>query len=228
MDDREAQSADVIWRREGPPVSARFGDTYFCAEDGLAESLHVFLRGNALPERLRDGFRIAELGFGSGLNLVAVARLWSGMGAPGRLNYTGFEAFPIASRDMARALGIWPELATWSSPLIEAWSAGQRRIALPGMDLSIEIGDARRLLPVWDGLADAWFLDGFSPPCNPELWEETLLAEVARHTAPDGTVATYSAAGPVRRALSAAGFVVERTAGHGKKRHMSRGVLKAA
>jgi len=228
MDDREAQSADVIWREDGPPVSARFGDTYFSAADGLAESLHVFLQGNALPERLRDGFRIAELGFGSGLNAVSVARLWSGMGAPGRLIYTSFEAFPIAPRDMARALGLWPELAAWSSPLIEAWSAGRRRIALPNIDLSVEIGDARRSLPLWDGLADAWFLDGFSPSRNPELWEDTLLAEVARHTAPGGTVATYSAAGHVRRALSAAGFAVERTAGCGRKRHMTRGVLKAA
>lgn len=228
MDDPEAQSAAVIWRDAGPPVSARFGEAYFSAAGGLAESVHVFLDGNALSRRLRDGFRIAELGFGTGLNAIAVARLWSAMGAPGRLNYTGFEAFPIAPGDMARALGNWPELAEWSAPLIAGWSAGQRRIALPGMDVEVRIGDARRMLPVWDGLADAWFLDGFSPARNPELWEGGLLAEVARHTAPGGSFATYSAAGEMRRALAASGFAVERTAGHGAKRHMSRGVLSAA
>ena len=227
MDGPNAQSADVIWRGEDPPVSARFGDRYFSGDDGLAECAHVFFAGNALPQRLRDGLRVAELGFGTGLNALALARLWSGTGAAGRIHYTGFEGFPIAPEDMARALGRWPELEGWSAPLVDAWAAGHCRIALPGMDLSVRIGDARRELPAWEGLADAWFLDGFSPACNPELWEDALLVEVARHTAPGGTFATYSAAGRVRRALAAAGFAVERWAGHGAKRHMSRGVLGA-
>ena len=226
MDGRNAQSAEVIWRDEGPPVSARFGDRYFSGDNGLAECAHVFIGGNDLPQRIRDGFRIAELGFGTGLNALAVARLWSGAGAVGRMTYTAFEAYPLASGDMARALGRWPELDAWRPLLIEAWSGGQRRIALPGVDLTVRIGDARRTLPAWDGLADAWFLDGFSPACNPELWEDALLAEVARHTAPGGTFATYSAAGRVRRALAEAGFAVERRTGHGAKRHMTRGVLR--
>jgi len=88
------------------------------------------------------------------------------------------------------------------------------------------VGDAGVTLPAWDGVAEAWFLDGFSPAKNPELWSDDLMAEVAAHTAPGGTFATYTAAGHVRRALEAAGFAVERRAGHGRKRHMTAGVLR--
>jgi tRNA U34 5-methylaminomethyl-2-thiouridine-forming methyltransferase MnmC len=88
-------------------------------------------------------------------------------------------------------------------------------------------GDARVTLPEWTGRADAWFLDGFSPAKNPELWSDELLKSVASHTAPGGTFATYTAAGHVRRALSDAGFHVERRPGFGRKRHMSAGVLAA-
>ena len=100
--------------------------------------------------------------------------------------------------------------------------------ALGGADdvcLTIVEGDARETLPSWDGQADAWFLDGFSPAKNPELWEESLLTEVARHTPLGGTAATYTAAGFVRRGLSSAGFAVERVAGFGRKRHMTRARL---
>lgn len=86
-------------------------------------------------------------------------------------------------------------------------------------------GLAAEMLPRWDGAADAWFLDGFAPARNPELWTADLMAEVARHTAPGGTVATYTAAGHVRRALADAGFEVTRLPGYGRKRHMTAGRL---
>lgn len=92
--------------------------------------------------------------------------------------------------------------------------------------LHLIVGDARETLPRWQGQADAWFLDGFAPSKNPEMWDPALLAEVARHTAPGGTFATYTAAGFVRRALAAAGFAVTRCPGFGRKRHMTRGVLR--
>jgi tRNA U34 5-methylaminomethyl-2-thiouridine-forming methyltransferase MnmC len=204
--------------RDGVPVAAAFGDPYYSLGDGLAETRHVFLAGNDLPARLRDGFRIAELGFGTGLNALATAAAWDG---PGRLRYTAFEAFPLARDDLARALACFEGLPR--DALIDAWPA--ERIALPRMDLTLVFGDARETLPVWTGLADAWFLDGFAPARNPELWGEELMAEVARHTAAGGTFATYTAAGQVRRALSAAGFEVARAPGHGRKRHMTHGRL---
>jgi tRNA U34 5-methylaminomethyl-2-thiouridine-forming methyltransferase MnmC len=218
------QTDRVTFTPEGVPVSARFGDPFFSLAGGLAETRHVFLAGNGLPARLRDGFRIAELGFGTGLNLVATALAWPG---PGRLSYTSFEAFPMATADLARALAAYPEAAPIAAALTAAWAQGKTRFPLGTIDAEIVPGDARTTLPDWPGKADAWFLDGFAPAKNPELWGDDLLAHVARHTAPGGTFATYTAAGHVRRALQAAGFQVERCAGYGRKRHMTRGVLPA-
>ncbi|MBL8560886.1 MAG: tRNA (5-methylaminomethyl-2-thiouridine)(34)-methyltransferase MnmD, partial [Gemmobacter sp.] len=203
----------------------RFDDPYFSLNDGLSETRHVFLAGNRLETRLRDGFQVAELGFGTGLNLLALQILWAGMGAPGTLRFSSFEAFPMQAADIARALDHFPEARAVADPFLAQWAAGQTRLSLPGIEAEIVIGDARATLPGWQGRADAWFLDGFSPAKNPELWSDALMASVAAHTAPNGTFATYTAAGAVRRALSAAGFAVERQPGHGRKRHMSVGRL---
>lgn len=222
------QSERVSWRDGGTPVSTLFDDPYFSLADGLAETRHVFLAGNDLPERFRDGFRIAELGFGTGLNLIATCLAWEGSGTPGRLRFTSFEAFPMPAPDMARALAAFPEAEAVAGPLLAHWGAGQRRFALGTVDVEVVEGDARETLPRWPGRADAWFLDGFSPAKNPELWSEALMRDVARHTAQGGSFATYTAAGFVRRGLASAGFQVERAKGHGHKRHMSRGFLREA
>jgi tRNA U34 5-methylaminomethyl-2-thiouridine-forming methyltransferase MnmC len=227
MNARATQNASIVWRDGSVPVSIRFDDPYFALGDGLAETTHVFLAGNDLPARFRRGFHIAELGFGTGLNALAATLAWNASGQTGRLRFTSFEAFPMRTCDMVRALAAWPDLAPLVEPLVVAMRAGARAVALPGLDLAIVEGDARVTLPSWDGRADAWFLDGFSPARNPELWEAGLMAEVARHTAPGGSFATYSAAGPVRARLTEAGFAVERCPGFGRKRHMTRGRLLA-
>ena len=219
------QHAELDWREGVIPVSTRFDDPYFSIADGLAETRHVFLAGNGLPARFASGFHIAELGFGTGLNMLATLIAWRQSGRVGSLHYTSFEAFPMAAGDIARALAAFPEAEAIAAPFLAAWSEGKRRFDLSGMMVEVVIGDARETLPRWQGRADAWFLDGFSPAKNPELWSETLMAEVAAHTAPGGTFATYTAAGFVRRGLQAAGFQVERRQGHGHKRHMSAGWL---
>jgi len=215
--------APISWTENGTPVSTRFDDPYFTIDAGLAETRHVFLAGNNLPARLRDGFHIAELGFGTGLNLLATMEIWQG---PGLLRFTSFEAFPLPPEDMARALAAFD--LKGAAALVTAWDQAQgpvRVLNLPGMRAEIHIGDARETLPRWPDKADAWFLDGFSPAKNPELWDEALMAEVARHTAPGGTCATYTAAGHVRRALAGAGFTVNRQPGFGRKKHMTCGSL---
>lgn len=222
------QAAQIAWGRGGTPVSTRFDDPYFSLEDGLAETAHVFLDGNALPARFRPGFHIAELGFGTGLNMLAALRLWRDSGQEGRLRYTSFEAFPMDAPDMRRALAAFPDLAPVAAPLLAAWEQGETWIVTPDLLAEIVIGDARATLPRWTGKADAWFLDGFAPAKNPELWEPALMAEVGRHTAAGGTVATYTAAGEVRRALEAAGFAVTRVPGYGRKRHMTTGRMEAS
>ncbi|MGI9395820.1 MAG: tRNA (5-methylaminomethyl-2-thiouridine)(34)-methyltransferase MnmD [Boseongicola sp.] len=214
------QHPEIKWTN-GVPIAARFDDPYFSLKDGLEESRHVFLEGNALRSRFRPGFRIAELGFGTGLNCIAAWTLWQECGCIGNLNFTAFERFPMSADDRERALAAFPDIADPASALVAALANGATKALLPGLELEVVVGDARKELPDWSGIADAWFLDGFSPAKNPELWEPELLAEVARHTALDGTVATYSAAGAVRRGLAKAGFEVERRSGFGAKRHMT-------
>ena len=223
----QAIRAELDWRDGIVPVSTRFDDPYFSLADGLAETRHVFLAGNGLPDRFRPGFQIAELGFGTGLNMLAALIAWRGAGIAGPLRFTSFEAFPMAAADIDRALMAFPEARALAGPFLDQWAAGARRVTLDGIEAEIVIGDARDTLPAWAGRADAWFLDGFSPAKNPELWSPDLMAAVAGHTAPGGSFATYTAAGHVRRALAEAGFAVERRPGHGNKRHMSAGVLAA-
>ena len=219
---RQPESPLLEWR-DAIPVATQFDDPYFSLADGLAETRHVFLEGNGLPGRLRPGFAIAELGFGTGLNMLATLIACAGQAGP--IRYTSFEAYPMAAADMARALASFPEAAAVAEPFLAAWAAGARRVVLGPLEVEVIVGDARETLPRWQGRADAWYLDGFSPAKNPELWGDDLMAEVARHTAPGGSFATYTAAGFVRRALQAAGFQVERRSGHGRKRHMTVGSL---
>ncbi|MEL6914585.1 MAG: tRNA (5-methylaminomethyl-2-thiouridine)(34)-methyltransferase MnmD [Pseudomonadota bacterium] len=218
-------SAEVTWHEAGTgriPVSTRFDDPYYSLHDGLAEARHVFLAGNDLPARFRDGLHIAELGFGTGLNLFAAALAWQAAGIGGQLRFTSFEAFPVDAATAEAAWAAFPEVAPIAAALAPLWQ-GTMRVTLPWLRAEVIPGDARQTLPAWAGAADAWFLDGFSPARNPELWEPALLAAMGEHTSAGGTCATYSAAGDVRRALTAAGFAVDRVPGYGRKRHMTRG-----
>ena len=217
----EEQGAALNWRDGSVPVSRQFDDPYFSLEGGLAETRHVFLAGNGLPGRFRDGFHVAELGFGTGLNLLATLIAAAGQ----RLRYTSFEAFPMSVADIARALEAFPEVRAVSGEFVRHWATGARRFTIDNIQVEVIVGDAREALPAWQGRADAWYLDGFAPAKNPELWSDDVMAEVARHTAAGGTIATYTAAGHVRRALAEAGFQVERQPGHGRKRHMTAGKL---
>lgn len=216
------QTAAIEWRDGGIPVSTQFDDPYFSIGSGLEETRHVFLAGNDLPARLKAGFHVAELGFGTGLNLLALALMWQGEET---IKFTSFEAYPMDADDIQTALDAFPEAAAIAGPFLQAWRAGLRRFRVENVDVEVIVGDARETLRNWPDKADAWFLDGFSPAKNPELWNAKLMAQVGAHTALDGTFATYTAAGHVRKSLGAAGFDVERVTGFGRKRHMSRGVF---
>ncbi len=216
----------LIWTDDGAPRSARFGDVYFSADDGLAESRAVFLQGCGLPEAWagRDRFTVAELGFGTGLNIVALLDLWRRtrpMG--GHLHIVSVEAFPLSVNEAARALGRWPEIAATAAVLLAGWPRGTpgfHRIDLPGLDATIDliIGEVDQALTQWSGRADAWFLDGFSPALNPDMWSPEVIALIAQRSVPDARLATFTVAGGVRRGLAEQGFVVEKRPGHGRKR----------
>lgn len=205
----------ITWQ-DGVPVSTRFGDPYYSLKDGLAETRFVYLSGNDLPARFRDGFHVAELGFGTGLNFLATLAAFRAASVCGKLLFTSFEAYPMSMDDMIHALEPFPDLPK------EALITG----AGPDFELNLIVGDARETVPNMGVRADAWFLDGFAPVQNPELWEDALLHHVAKQTAPGGTFATYTAVGRIRRTLAAAGFTVERVSGFDKKPHMTKGVLK--
>jgi len=226
-------ASPIIFDDDGLPRSRRYGDVYFSREGGLAESRAVFLAGCGLPGRWtgRRRFTVAELGFGTGLNILALLELWRAHRPPGgQLSVFSVEAEPLSADDARRALGAWPELADLSAPLLARWPgrrAGFHRIALPefAATLDLAVMEAAPALEAWDGRADAWFLDGFAPAVNPAMWRDELMALVAARSASGAVAATYTIAGQARRALAAAGFRLERRPGFGGKRERLEAVL---
>ena len=221
------ENADIFWRDDKIPVARRFDDPYFSLQDGLAETRFVFMNGNGLPDRFYPGFHIAELGFGTGLNLLCAWKAWIDAGFETPLKFTSFEAFPMRLDEMSRVHAQWPELAQLATNFATNWDPETGRLNCKTLVADVIYGDARVCLPNWHGQADAWFLDGFSPAKNPDMWERDLLRCVAQKTAPRGSFATYTAAGHVRKALASAGFEVKRVPGYGRKRHMTSGHLKS-
>jgi tRNA 5-methylaminomethyl-2-thiouridine biosynthesis bifunctional protein len=221
-----ASESPLSWSDDGQPRSRRYDDVYFSAQDGLAEARAVFLQGCGLPQAWagRSRFVVGELGFGTGLNVLALIDLWARSRPPqARLHIFSIEAHPIAADDARRALGHWPELADLAARLTARWpgrARGVHRVELPdlGVILDVAVAEVAEALEAWCGRADAWFLDGFAPARNPAMWREEVLALVAARSAPGATAATFTVAGAVRRGLTAAGFAVEKQPGFGRKR----------
>ncbi len=222
----EDRAPRLIWTEDGSPRSGRFGDVYFSRQDGLAEARAVFLAGCGLPEawRERTRFCVGELGFGTGLNIAALLDLWRREGPPGgHLSLFSVEGFPLTRDEAARALGAWPELAEAARALLDVWPAptpGFHRLDLPAFNATLDlvVGDVGWALSQWSGRADAWFLDGFAPSTNPDMWSDAVLDGIAARSAPGARVATFTVAGTVRRGLADRGFTVEKRPGHGRKR----------
>jgi tRNA 5-methylaminomethyl-2-thiouridine biosynthesis bifunctional protein len=220
------ESAGIEWSPDGVLRSRLYDDVYFSRQDGLAETRAVFLDGCGLPQAWQDRhhFTVAELGFGSGLNVIALLDLWRQTRQAGaHLSIFSLEAHPISREDAARVHQEWPDLAPISQDLLELWpgqALGLHRIDLPGLDASLDlyIGAAADALHQWTGMADAWFLDGFSPSRNPDMWSAALLEKVAAHSRPGTRLASFTVAGQVRRDLARFGFEVAKRPGFGRKR----------
>lgn len=194
----------------------------------------MFLQGCGLPERFAQSFTVGELGFGSGLNIAALLDLWRReKPAGGRLHVFSIEAHPLARDEAARILAHWPELGEAAQVLLDHWpgrARGFHRVDLPGFDavLDLAVMDVIPALEAWDGSADAWFLDGFSPALNPAMWRDEVLAAVAARSAPGARAATFTVAGAVRRGLQAAGFEIAKRPGFGRKRERLEAWLPGA
>lgn len=230
----DSSNAQLDWDDQGQPLSRQFGDVYFSRDDGLGETRHVFLACNDLPRRFAElpaGGRlvIGETGFGTGMNFLCAWQLFDQLApADARLHFVSVEKYPLAPADLHRALALWPELAPWSSQLLEQYVAihpGFQRLLLAGgrVVLTLLVGDVLEQLPQLDARVDAWFLDGFAPAKNPQMWNDALFAQLARLSAPGASLATFTSAGFVRRGLIAAGFAMQRVPGYGRKREMLSG-----
>ena len=217
---------------ENTPKSAQFDDIYFCG-DGAAETTHVFVDGNDLPARFQttQHLQIGELGFGTGLNFLVLLDQWRRAQKPdnAHLSFFSLERYPLTIDELSRAHTAWPQFAQDSARLrsvLPPRHPGFHHIEFAsGVTLSLFYGDAMDALSSLRAQIDAWFLDGFSPAKNPDMWSPELFSLMAQRSNPGASFATFTVAGHVRRALSAAGFELERRKGFGKKREMLTGRL---
>ena len=226
--------AQLDWDDQGRPYSRVFDDVYFSDKSGLDETRHVFIEQNRLAERFADlpeGGRlvIGETGFGTGLNFLCAWQVFEQHAAAGaRLHFVSVEKYPLSLHDLQRALALWPELKAFADQLLDQYVAihqGFQRLTLDNgrVTLTLLIGDALEQLPQLDARIDAWFLDGFAPAKNPDMWTAELFAELARLAAPGASISTFTSTGWVRRLLNAAGFKMKRTPGIGHKWEILRG-----
>jgi len=236
-------NAHIRFNENGTPYATQFEDLYFSDAQGIDETNHVFIKNNKLLQRWdnwkNQQFVIAETGFGTGLNVLVTMlhfeRFSQQTNSPKfRLHFISIEKFPISHADLAKALSLYPQLEQYSQPLLEQYPipvAGCHRLTFLGgkVILDLWLGDVHDVLPKIEnksqGLVDTWFLDGFAPSKNPDMWTQGLFENMALLAKDQCHFATFTAAGHVKRGLREAGFEVQKQAGHGRKRDMLAGSI---
>lgn len=228
---QKTTQAALIWRN-GQPYSTAFDDVYFSSDDGLLETEYVFIQGNALISRWQSladsSFTILETGFGTGLNFLCACKAWlEHAPANALLHFISVEKYPLRYADMQKALQHWQTLRPIASELLTQYetllNTGTTTLFNNRIRLQVLFGDATECLSKINTKADAWFLDGFAPSKNPQMWQPALFEQMARLSHSETTFATFTSAGVVRRGLAAAGFKVNKQPGFGKKREMISG-----
>ena len=251
------KNAEIHFNNLGTPVADNFNDVYFSNDDGLSESDYVFYQQNNMPHRLqnhdRPHFVIAETGFGTGLNFLNTWQQFKNhltnrqqanrevhnlaQQSVQRLHFISFEKYPIKATELKQALQVWPTLAPLSELLLKKYPinlAGCHRLEFDNgqIILDLHFGDVQESIAAMSnpaqGLIDAWYLDGFAPSKNPEMWQQSLFNAMVNLSRTSATFATFTAAGFVRRGLAEAGFTVQKVKGHGNKREMLTGYLTQA
>lgn len=240
----KSKHAQVHFNESGTPVADHFDDVYFSNDSGIDETQHVFVAGNDLAERWQQWpnptFVIAETGFGTGLNFLVAMRAFNEFRAANpdhplkHLHFITTEKFPLPQQDMQRALEAFPALKDEAQALASLYPMGLEGCHRLHFDnhsttLDLWIGDVHELLPQWhspvNGLIDAWFLDGFAPSKNPDMWTDALFSQMARLSKTGTTFGTFTAAGIVKRGLAGVGFTIKKRNGFGRKRDMLTGVF---
>lgn len=254
-DSSNISNPQLTWNEQGLPISEAYDDVYFSKESGLEETRYVFLQHNQLPTRWieagdqkdsnKQHFTIFETGFGTGLNFLATLQAWieyqNTLDANKTenthyqtLNFISVEKFPLDKAQLQQALDLWPELSELSAALIQQYpplAKGFHQLQFKhGVSLTLIFDDVANALPQLNQAdhngIDAWFLDGFTPAKNPDMWSDTLFRQMACLSHEHTTVATFTAAGLVKRGLKGAGFAVKKVKGYGRKREMLCGEFK--
>jgi tRNA 5-methylaminomethyl-2-thiouridine biosynthesis bifunctional protein len=226
------QFANIQWKNQ-QPYSLDFDDVYYSSDDGLAETNYVFIQHNQLSQRFsqldKNRFTIIETGFGTGLNFFCAAQHFLAH-APNHatLQFISIERYPLTVDDFIKANRYWFVFEKMVNELASTYiqlkpGLNELNCCDGRIQLNLWVGDANNVLPQINTVADAWFLDGFAPSKNSDMWSETLFDEIARLSKTNTTFATFTSAGEVRRHLQAVGFNVRKAAGFGKKREMLHG-----
>ncbi len=226
-------SKDLYWQNDQIPASRRYGDIYFSPEDGLLESRHVFLTGIGDPEIWQNEthFTLLENGFGTGLNFAMTCHEWLKTAPPdARMTYIATEKHPLTKEDIDRALSYWPELFREKQEILEKYAPAtegfhQRKLFVGRIKLLLLFGESAACLKQLDATVNAFYLDGFAPSRNPDMWSVEVFSHLAQLAAPKARLTTFTAAGFVRRGLEAAGFQMQKSDGFGKKRESLQGVF---
>lgn len=232
----------LSWRDDGQPIATAFCDPYFSVENGLEESRYVFLQHNFLvkrwalwPWQQQNSFNILETGFGTGLNFLLTWQQWQQKNQQaGWLHFSSIEKYPLSQEQLKKALQLWPELGELAAKLLAVYPLplqGVHHFTWPQerVSLTLFFMDVQEALPQCSGPVHAWYLDGFAPSRNSEMWSDKLFTQIRllsqKHSAPSNdclvaTFATFTAAGVVKRGLIGAGFSVQKSKGFGRKREM--------
>ncbi len=221
------KKANISWKENNTPENEDFGDIYFSKENGLNESSYVFIDSNDLASRWRETevYNIAELGFGTGLNFINTAHHWLNSKNKGILNYYSFEKHPLESSVINKALSMWLELKEIREKLVNNLPdnfPGFHRVNFPEYKVFLNLcyGDANDYLHRLNPNIDTWYLDGFAPSKNPEMWSDNIFKNISEKSNKGASVATFSAARIVKDGLKSAGFEISLKKGFGKKREM--------
>jgi tRNA 5-methylaminomethyl-2-thiouridine biosynthesis bifunctional protein len=230
-----ASPKPTLPKGEAPKGTLRsevYDDVYFDEHDGLSETRYVFLDGNILPEAWKTmepdqhTFTICETGFGTGLNFLATWKLFEETAPPDKkLHFISFEKFPLDGEEIEAILVPWAkEFGDYFQCLKAHYPLlvpGFHRMHLSDrVSVTLIFDDVNHAFPKLHASVDAWFLDGFKPSTNPEMWSQTVFDNMARLSHDHTTFSTFTAAGAVKRGLQSAGFSVRKVPGFGTKRDM--------
>lgn len=217
--------------KNNTPYAPAFDDIYFSPNDGIAETQHVFLNGNNIKARFqslipREIFIIAETGFGTGLNfLITAEEFLQNAPADSELIYYSVEKFPLSVTDINTTLQKWrTHFEIPFDTLLKQYPirvGGWHKLSItPQITLILIFDDAVHAFENLPHTIDAFYLDGFAPAKNPDIWSDDLFKAMAKVAHSKTTCASFTAAGDVRRGLTKAGFTIEKTKGYGRKRDM--------